>query len=33
MISRLKQVGWEKAAGGVRIVLDPRESVEVGESW
>ena len=31
MRPRLKQVGWQRTPGGVEVVLDPRESVELGD--
>lgn len=30
MIPMLKPLGWEPVEAGVRIVLDPRESIELG---
>lgn len=31
MIPRLKPAGWERVADGVRIVLDPRETIELAD--
>ena len=32
MIPKLKPVGWESTEGGVRVVLDPRASVELADA-
>lgn len=31
VIPRLKPAGWERVADGVRIVLDPHETIELAD--